>query len=135
MELTEILTVILLISASVLCIALIYFLYQIVKSVHSISLNLERSLFKLNPLIESTIELSEKINYITSEVKSQLQMARSMVSDVRERVDKILITETKIRNGIENTVMPIVKNINAVSVGVGSFWKNFKRKSIKENIE
>lgn len=135
MELTEILTVILLISASVLCIALIYFLYQIVKSVHSISLNLERSLFKLNPLIESTIELSEKINYITSEVKSQLQMVRSMVSDVRERVDKILITETKIRNGIENTVMPIVKNINAVGVGVGSFWKNFKRKSIKENIE
>ncbi|HMU42899.1 MAG TPA: hypothetical protein PKA80_06330 [Ignavibacteriaceae bacterium] len=135
MELTEILTVILLISASVLCIALIYFLYQIVKSVHSISLNLERSLFKLNPLIESTIELSEKINYITSEVKSQLQMVRSMVSDVRKRVDKILITETKIRNGIENTVMPIVKNINAVGVGVGSFWKNFKRKSIKENIE
>lgn len=135
MELTEILTVILLISASVLCIALIYFLYQIVKSVHSISLNLERSLFKLNPLIESTIELSEKINNITSEVKSQLQMVRSMVSDVRERVDKILITETKIRNGIENTVMPIVKNINAVGVGVGSFWKNFKRKSIKENIE
>ncbi len=135
MELTEILTVILLISASVLCIALIYFFYQIVKSVHSISLNFERSLFKLNPLIESTIELSEKINYITSEVKSQLQMVRSMVSDVRERVDKILITETKIRNGIENTVMPIVKNINAVGVGVGSFWKNFKRKSIKENIE
>ena len=134
MELTEILTVILLISASVLCIALIYFVYQIVKSVHSISLDIETLSLRLNPLIESTLELSNKINLITYEVDSQLQMTRSMVSSIREHVDKILNVETKIRNGIENAVMPIFKNVNAVGIGVASFWRNYKAGKQKKYI-
>lgn len=128
MDLTEILTVILLILASALCLALIYFLYQIVKSVHSISLNIEEFSLKLNPLIESTIELSEKLIHIINKVESQLLISGSIVSDIRENVDKILNVETKIRNGIEYAIMPIVKNINAVGIGVGSFWRNYKRK-------
>ncbi|MBK7378691.1 MAG: hypothetical protein IPJ03_06750 [Ignavibacteriales bacterium] len=126
MELVEILTVVLLISASVLCIALIYFVYQIVKSVHSISLNIESLSLRLNPLIESTLNLSNKIHFITSEVDSQLQMTRSMFSIVREHVDKILNVEIKIRDGIENAVIPIFKNVNAIGVGFASFWRNYK---------
>jgi uncharacterized protein YoxC len=128
MELVEILTVILLISASVLCIALIYFLYQIVKSVHSFSLNVKALSFKLDPLIESVIELSEKINSVTDEVESQIQIVRSMITDVKDRIDKILNVESKIRDGITNTVMPTIKNINAVGIGVSSFWKSYKLK-------
>lgn len=131
MSTTEILTVILLISASALCIALIYFLYQIVKSVHSISLNIEDLSFKLMPLIESTRKVSEKIIHITNEIESQLQISKSLVSDIRERADKILEVETKIHNRIENAVMPIIKNVNAAGIGVGSFWKSYKQKSIK----
>ena len=134
MELTEILTVILLISASVLCIALIYFVYRIVKSVHSISLDIETLSLRLNPLIESTLELSNKINLITYEVDSQLQMTRSMVSSIREHVDKILYVETKIRDGIENAVMPIFKNVNAIGVGFASFWRNYKAGKQKKYI-
>ena len=131
MSITEILTVILLISASALCIALIYYLYRIVKSVHSISLNIEELSFKLIPLIESTREVSEKLIHITNEIESQLQISKSLISDIRERADKILKVETKIRSGIENTLMPIIKNVNAVGIGVGSFWKSYKQKSIK----
>lgn len=126
MELVEILTVVLLVSASVLCIALIYFVYQIVKSVHSISLNIESLSLRLNPLIESTLNLSNKIHLITSEVDSQLQITRSMFSIVREHVDKILNVEIKIRDGIENAVIPIFKNVNAIGVGFASFWRNYK---------
>ena len=131
MSITEILTFILLISASALCIALIYYLYRIVKSVHSISLNIEELSFKLIPLIESTREVSEKLIHITNEIESQLQISKSLISDIRERADKILKVETKIRSGIENTLMPIIKNVNAVGIGVGSFWKSYKQKSIK----
>lgn len=126
MELTEILTVILLISASVLCIALIYFVYRIVKSVYSIRIDLESFSTKLNPLIESMLISSEKIIHISNEVDSQLQMSRSMISSVREHVDKILNVETRIRSGIENAVMPIIKKVNAVGIGVSSFWKSYK---------
>ena len=128
MNVTEILTIILLISASALCIALIYFMYQIAKSVHSISLNIEEFSFKLNPLIQSTFELSEKLNRITYEVESQLQISKSIFSDIRERADKILNIETKIRNGIVDAVIPAVINLHAVGKGVESFWKSYRNK-------
>ena len=128
MNVTEILTVILLISASALCIALIYFMYQIAKSVHSISLNIEEFSFKLNPLIQSTFELSEKLTHITYEVESQLQISKSIFSDIRERADKILNIETKIRNGVVDAVIPAVKNLYALGKGVESFWKSFRNK-------
>ena len=128
MNVTEILTVVLLISASALCIASIYFMYQIAKSVHSISLNIEEFSFKLNPLIQSTFELSEKLNHITYEVESQLQISKSIFSDIRERADKILNIETKIRNGVVDAVIPAVKNLYALGKGVESFWKSFRNK-------
>ena len=128
MNLTEILTVILLISASALCIALIYFIYQIVKSVQSISLNIEEFSFNFNPLIQSTLELSEKLNHITNEVESQLQISKSIFSDIRVQADKILNIETKIRNGIEDAVIPLGKNLHAVGKGIESFWRSFRNK-------
>jgi len=128
MSLTEILTVILLILASALCIAMIYFIYQIVKSVQSISLNIEEFSFKLNPLIQSTLELSGKLAHITDEAESQLQISKSIVSDIRERADKILNMETKIRDGIEDAVIPLVKNLHAVGKGVELFWRRYRNK-------
>jgi uncharacterized protein YoxC len=128
MDTIEILTVILLISASALCVALIYYIYQIVKSVHSISAEIQGLSYRLNPLIESTFVLSGKLAHITDEAESQLQISKSIVSDIRDRADKILNIETKIRNRVEDSVMPIVKNINAVGVGVGAFWRKLRNK-------
>ncbi len=128
MDTIEILTVILLISASALCVALIYYIYQIVKSVHSISAEIQGLSYRLNPLIESTSVLSRKLSHITDEAESQLQISKSIITDIRERADKILNIETKIRNRVEDSVMPIVKNINAVGVGVGAFWRKLRNK-------
>jgi uncharacterized protein YoxC len=126
MNTIEILTVILLISSSVLCFALIYFLYQLVKSLQSIEANLQSFSVKLGPLIHSTLLLSEKLIHITKEAESQLLITKSIVNDVRDRTDKIISVETKIRNGIEDAVMPVFNKINAVGKGIQSFWKKYK---------
>jgi uncharacterized protein YoxC len=128
MDTIEILTVILLISASALCVALIYYINQIVKSVHSISTEIQGLSYRLNPLIESTFVLSGKLTHCIDEAESQLEISKSIVSDIRDRTDKIMNLETKIRNQVEDTVMPIVKNINAVGVGVGAFWRKLRNK-------
>lgn len=95
---------------------------------YSISLDIKQFSLKLNPLIESTIELSERFIHSINEVESQLHISRSIVSDIRENVDKILDVETKIRNGIEYTVMSILKNISAIGKGFSSFWRNYQSK-------
>ena len=128
MDTIEILTVILLISASALCIALIFYIYHIVKSVHSISADIQGLSYKLNPLIESTFVLSGKLTHITDEAESQLQISKSIVSDIRDRTDKILNIETKIRGRIEDAVVPLLTNFQALRNGISSFWKTLKGK-------
>jgi uncharacterized protein YoxC len=94
--------------------------------VHSISLDIKALSFRVNPLIESMLISSEKINHLADKVDFQLQMTSSMVSSIREHVDDILKVENKIRNGIEDAVMPVIKNVNAVGIGVGTFWRKYK---------
>ena len=128
MNTIEILTVILLISASALSIALIYFIYQIVKSVHSISADIKGLSFKLSPLIQSTFVLSEKLAHVTDEAESQLQISKSIVSDIRDRADKIMNVETKIRNGLVDAIVPVLNNFQALRKGISTFWRNLKSK-------
>jgi archaellum component FlaC len=128
MDIIQILTVVLFVSASALCIALIYYLNKIVKSVQSINKDMNELSANLKPLIQSATELSDHIFKITSEAKDQLRISRSILSDFRERADKLLSIENKIRSGVEDAVMPFVKNLNAVGKGVETFWRNFKNK-------
>ncbi len=128
MNITEILTIVLIASASALCIALIYYLNQIVKSVRSLNGNIKELSSEIKPLIHSTLELSDKLNKITNEANSQLNISRSIISDFRDRADKVLNLENKVRKGIEDAVMPFVKNLNALGIGIETFWSNFRNK-------
>jgi len=128
MDIIQILTIVLIVSASALCIALIYYLNKIVKSVQSINKDMNELSANLKPLIQSATELSDHIYKITSEAKDQLRISRSILSDFRERADKLLSIENKIRSGIEDAVMPLFKNLNAVGKGVETFWRSFKNK-------
>lgn len=128
MNLTEVLTIVLLLSASALCIALIFYLNKIVKSVQSINSNIHDLSTNIKPLIQTSIELSDNLNKMTSSATEQLNISKSIIGDIRERADKLLSMEDKIRSGIEDAVLPLVKNLNAVGKGVESFWRNFKNK-------
>lgn len=124
----QILTGILIVSASALCIALIYYLKIIVKSVQSLNADIKELSDELKPLIKSTLILSDNLNQITQESKKQINSVKSIISDFRERADKILSFESKVRSGLEDSIMPLVKNLNAIGKGVNTFWNNFTNK-------
>lgn len=126
--LIQILTVILILSAALLCIALIYYLNKIVKSVQSVNSDIKELSSNLKPLIQSTLILSDSLNRITSDVKDQLHVTKSIVVDLRERADKVLNLESRIRSSFEDAVMPFVQNLHAIGRGVETFWRNFKNK-------
>ena len=128
MDTIQILTIVLIVSASALCIALIYYLNKIVKSVQSINKDINELTTNLKPLINSYTELSDSLNKISTEAKDQFRISRSILNDFRDRADKLLSIEDKIRSGVEDAVMPLFKNLNAVGKGVETFWRNFKNK-------
>lgn len=128
MDLTQILTVVLLFSAAALCIALIFYLGKITKSVQSLQADIKDMSENIKPVVQSTLELSENLIKISDEVKSQLNISKSIVSDFRDRADDILSIETKIRGGIEDAIKPLIQNLSAVGKGFETFWRNYKNK-------
>jgi uncharacterized protein YoxC len=127
MNVVTVLNVILLISASSLCIALIYYLYKITKSFEEIKNDVKELAADMKPLIASTTELSESLSTITSEARGQMQLTRNMVSNIKHRVDMILGFEERIRRGIEEPVLGLVRNVSAVVNGVNAFWNSYKK--------
>ncbi len=75
----------------------------------------------------SATELSEKLSNITSDARGQIQMTRDMVMNVKHRVDMILGFEERIRRGIEEPVLGLVRNVSAVVNGVNAFWNSYKK--------
>lgn len=127
MNVVTVLNVILLISASLLCIALIYYLYKITKSFEEIKNDVRELAAEMKPLIESATQLSEKLSNITSEARGQMQTTRDVVTNIKHRVDMILGFEERIRRGIEEPILGLVRNVSAIVNGVNAFWNSYKK--------
>jgi archaellum component FlaC len=127
MTLIEILTAVVLVLAAALCIALIIYLGMVTRSIKELQNNISNLSLKLIPLLSTLSELSEKISYVSNEAVSQLEISRSIVSNVKEHVDKILELEEKLRWGIENPVDKILNNFKAISNGINTFLNHLKK--------
>lgn len=128
MSITEILTAILIISASALCVALINFRYQMSKSVRSIIVDVQELFSEIKPLLKIYHKIFKKINNMSNGIESKLQISGSIIGNIREQADTILKTETRILNGMENAVMILLKNIYALGKGIESFRKTYRNK-------
>jgi uncharacterized protein YoxC len=128
MESINILYMVLLVCASALCIALIIYLNRITKSVSRLENEIKDIANQSKPLLLSISNLSEKINGIADDAKDQVDVVKSIISDVKEHADKILDLEEKVRRGIEDPVSDVVNNLSAVVNGINTFWKTYKGK-------
>ncbi|MGA8265471.1 MAG: hypothetical protein WB779_13595 [Ignavibacteriaceae bacterium] len=127
MDYVFIFQIILLLAASALCVFLIIYFNRITKSITLIESNIKNFTTELKPLIESTTALSNHITEITEGARDQLDITKNIVTDVKDRVDVILNYEEKIREGIEGPVFALIKNLSAISKGIETFWKTFKK--------
>ena len=119
---------ILLISASLLCLFLIFYIYRITKSFNQIKDEVKKISSKLDPFIESMTELSNRINEISDSVKKPVELVRTTVNDVKNRVDAILNFEAKLRKGVEEPVFRLIRALTAIVNGIEAFWKNYNKK-------
>ena len=127
MDFVFIFQIILLISASALCIYLIIYFNRITKSISSIEEDIKNLAEDIKPLIKSTTALSNNINNIAENAKSQVDITKSIVTDVKDRVDLMLGFEERIREGVEGPVIGLIKNLSAITKGIDTFWKTYKK--------
>jgi uncharacterized protein YoxC len=129
MSLIDILLVILLIVASVLCITLVYYLWKITQSSKSIQEDIDKLSTDMQPLINSTSELAQNLSEITENARGHVEMSKNIVESVKDRVDTILKFEENVRNGIEGPIMSFIKEITAIYNGFHTFINNLKKKN------
>ena len=128
MSLISIFSIILLASASVLCIALVIYLNRITTSIKDIKSEIQDLTSKIKPLIASSTNLSEKLNRMSQEASNQLNVTKGIVNKFDERVDTILELEEKVREGFSGPVLDLIKSLSAITNGVSAFWNAYKKK-------
>lgn len=127
MDVLNVLNIILIILASILCIALVYYLYKITKYFEEIKNKAAELASELKPLIASTTELSERLADITNNAHSQVDMTRSIIGSIKDRVDLVLGFEQRMRSKIEEPALGLIKNLTAIVNGISAFWDSYKK--------
>jgi uncharacterized protein YoxC len=128
MELVNIFYIILLASASGLCIALIIGLFRITRSVGKIEIDIKDLTDQIKPLIASTTNLSEKLNFISDEAKQPIIIVKEVIEDIKDRIDVILEFEEKLRKGVEGPLTKLLNTLSGISNGANAFWDSYKRR-------
>ena len=128
MELVNIFYIILFASSSGLCIALIIYLYRITRSVNKIEIDIKDFTHQIKPLIASTTNLSEKLNFFSDEIKQPIIIVKEVVEDIKDRINVILEFEEKLMHGINDPLTKLLNSISGISNGINAFWDSYKRR-------
>ena len=127
MNLIDILLAILIITASALCIALIFYIWKISSAIKAMQADISELSTNIQPLLNSTTELSNNLKEITDNAKEHLDISKDVVTSVKERVDTILQFEENVRSGIQGPVMSFIREITALNNGLNTFLSYFRK--------
>lgn len=127
MTLIDLLTAVVLVLISALVIFLIVYLGKITRSIQALQKDISKITDRLEPLLSSLSELTIKLSDLGDQAKRQLEITKGMVFSVKERIEKILEFEGRIRAGIEGPVMGVINQFKAISNGVSTFLSYLKK--------
>jgi uncharacterized protein YoxC len=123
----DVLTAVVLVLASALIVFLIVYLGKITHSIQDLQKDISKLSGRLEPLISSLSELTSKFSELSEQAKRQLEATKGIVFSVKDRVDKILEFEEKIRAGIDGPVSGLLNQLRAISNGVSTFLNYLKK--------
>ncbi|MCX6170722.1 MAG: hypothetical protein NTX65_15380 [Ignavibacteriales bacterium] len=126
MTLIDILLIILILSASVLCIFAIIYLKRITENVEAVTKDVHEFVETASPVIEKLGDATNKVNRIVSEVEYYWDEIDISIKKIRERISGL--TSLKNYRDVEYPAKDLIKNIKAFTKGASAFWNAFKRR-------
>jgi len=88
---------------------------------------------KLEPAIEKIEKLTENVNGVINTVKDNIDILGGSVQKVKSAVDDLIELEQKVQSKIEPPLLDTANTISAVSVGLKTFFENYKNSRKKIN--
>lgn len=126
MTIIEIFLIILIISASALCIYLIFTLKKITKEAEAVRIDIHNLVEKALPVLDDLAEVSVRANRVVKEVENYWDEIDSAIKNLKEKVSNF--TSLKAFRSQENQVKDFVSNLRAFVKGISAFWQSFKSK-------
>jgi len=126
MNVIDILLIILILSASALCIFLIFHLKKLVDHVEAVRKDVHELVEKTTPVLENLNDVTRRANRVVSEVENYWYEIDSSIKKVRERISGL--TSLKRYTDAENPVSELIKNVKALTKGFVAFWQAIKHR-------
>ncbi|MFC2134902.1 DUF948 domain-containing protein [Bacteroidota bacterium] len=120
MALIDILLVLLIIAASVLCVYLILSLSKLNKSVEDLQKDVHQLIEKTIPVLENLNEVSNKFTRVASEAEGYWDDLNSVIDNAKEKVSRLSLKPSTGRS--DNPVQQLIKNLSAIVSGISAFW-------------
>lgn len=121
--LKDIFTLLLLFSASVLCLMLVYFFLRIARSIEALERDFKKMSDQMTPLLESLNNLSRAMKSLAEEVRGQLDKTNWIIDEVKAKVEGLLYLETKIKESLEHPAQSLMSTLQTIKNGVSSLFK------------
>ncbi|MEW6506882.1 MAG: hypothetical protein AB1432_03945 [Bacteroidota bacterium] len=125
MTIIDLFLIILILSASALCIYLIFILKNLLKKVEAVSSDFHNFINKSYPVLDQLNEISRRANKIVTEAENYWDEIDNTLKKMKEKVSGFknlnLIRDT------ENPAKDLIKNLKAFIKGISAFWQTFKR--------
>jgi len=125
MTIINLLLIVLIISASTLCVYLIFSLKKLLKEVEAVRSDIHGFIEKANPVLENLAEVTNKANRIVSEAENYWDELDGSIKRLKQKVSDI--TSFKVFRDTENPADGLIKNIRALYKGASAFWQAFRR--------
>jgi len=126
MNVIDILLIILIVSASALCIFLIIYLKKLVDQVEAVRKDVRELVEKTTPVLESIDDITRRANRVVSEVENYWDEIDSSIKKVRERLSGL--TSLKRYTDAENPISELIRNVKALTKGFLAFWQAVKER-------
>ena len=120
----DILLIILVASAIVLCVYLIFSLKKINVTLNQLQNDVHNISEKTLPILDNLQQVSEKINNITERAANQINDLTNSIQKVKDKIFFLKPRDKK--SSSENPVNNLIKNLSAVSKGISAFWQKLR---------
>jgi uncharacterized protein YoxC len=125
MNLIDVMLIILILSASALCIYAIIYLKRLTEQIEAVRKDVHELVERTTPILENLEDVTQRANRIVLEVGNYWDEIDRSIRNLRERVSNFSFSRL---SDVEYPAKDIIKNIKAFAKGMAAFWQEFKQR-------
>lgn len=127
MTIIDIMLLILIIVAIIVCVYLVLTLKKVTETLVRVEKDVHELSEKTVPLLENLNEVSKKAVYITSEAEKHVEDFNSAVNNAKEKFRNFTSDVVSQGSNPEYPAGNLIKILTGISRGIAVFWKNYKK--------